>query len=210
MPIAMPVLIAEDAWITPSVGTAVLALLFTVGSFWWIQVRRGRLRCYTSHSYSGAFTPNKLVFVLPLVLHNPAPAPLIVADLRLRIDALGQGPRDGLAKLPMNLRWIASHTSVYPKNDTRAYSAPFAVDGRKAVEKFIEVQRDDPPTLLEDGPYKASIEALIEPRRWWAGRKWRKIASFTFNTQLAIEGRANLLPRSNDPDLWCKGDQVWK
>jgi hypothetical protein len=210
MPIAMSVSNGEDAWITPSVAIAVLALLFAVGSFWWIQVRRGRLRCYTSHSYSGAFAPHKLVFVLPLVLHNPAPAPLIVADLRLRIDALGQEPNDSPKELPMNLRWIASHASVYPENDTRTYSAAFAVDGRKAVEKFIEFQRDDPPTLLEDGPYKATIEAFIEPRRWWTGRRWRTIASFTFNTQLAIEGRASLIPRSNDPDLWGKGDQVWK
>jgi hypothetical protein len=209
MPIAMPVFDAKDAWITPSLAAAAFALLFTVGSFWWIQVRRGRLRCYTSHSYSGSYAPNKLVFVLPLVLHNPAPAPLIVADLRLRID-VGQRSSIDSAELPMNLRWIASHTSVYPKNDTRAYSAAFAVDGRKAVEKFIEFQRDDPPTLLEDGPYNATVEAVIEPRRWWAGRRWQELTSYTFNTQLAIEGRTSLIPRSNDPDLWGKGDQVWK
>jgi hypothetical protein len=57
---------------------AALALLFTVGSFWWIHARRGRLRCYTSHVYSGAYAAGKLVLVLPLVLHNPAPAPLVV------------------------------------------------------------------------------------------------------------------------------------
>ena len=210
MPIAMPLFHSKDAWITPSVATAVSALLFTVGSFWWIQVRRGRLRCYTSHCYSGAYAPHKLVFVLPLVLHNPAPAPLIVADLRLRIDAQGQQGGDDSAELPICLRWIASHTSVYPKNETRIYSAAFAVDGRKAVEKFIEFQRDDPPTLLQGGPYRATIEALIEPRRWWSSRKWRKIASYTLNTQLAIEGRARLMPRTNDPDLWGKGEQVWR
>jgi hypothetical protein len=210
MPIAMPFFDAKDAWITPSVVVAVSALLFTVGSFWWIQVRRGRLRCYTSHSYSGSYGPNKLVFVLPLVLHNPAPAPLVVADLRLQIDTLSKRGSDDSAALPMRLRWIASHSSVYPKNETRAYSAAFAVDGRKAVEKFIEFQRDDPPTLLQEGPYKATIEALVEPRRWLAGRKWRRIASYTFNTQLATEGRTSLIPRTNDPDLWGKGDQVWK
>src|SRR3954467_7179760 len=127
MSIAMPLFDAKNAWLTPSVAPAVSALLFTVGSFWWIQVRRGRLRCYTSHTYSGSYAPNKLVFVLPLVLHNPAPAPLIVADLRLRIDARRQQGGDDSAELPMHLRWIASHTSVYPKNETRAYSAAFIV-----------------------------------------------------------------------------------
>lgn len=210
MLLAMPIFDAKDAWITPSVAAAAMALIFTVGSFWWIQVRRGRLRCYTSHVYSGSFAPGKLVIVLPLVFHNPAPAPLVVTDLRLRIDAAKNRVSRDLADLPTNLRWIASHAAVYPKDETRVYAAPFAVDGRKALEKFIEFQRDDPPTLFEDGPYEAIVEALVAPHRWWSRHRWQGIASYKFNAQLAIEGRESLIPRSNDPDLWGKGDQVWQ
>ncbi|RAO09572.1 hypothetical protein MED15_05861 [Micromonospora noduli] len=210
MPFAMPIFDGRDAWITPSLATAVLALLFTVASFWWIQVRRGRLRCYTSHVYSGAFSPRKLVFVVPLVLHNPAPAPLVVTDLRLLIDASKGGPSSDLAGFPMKLRWIASHTAVYPKDETRTFAAPFAVDGRKAVECFIEFQRADPPRLLEDGPYKATIEALVEPRSWRTRRRWSPLLSYTFNSQLAGASRASLIPRSNDPDLDGEGDEVWQ
>lgn len=186
---------------TPGVAVAILALLFTVGSFWWIQVRRGHLRCYTTHVYSGAFGPGKIVLVLPLVLHNPAPAPLVVTDLRLRIGSLNLRPSSDLADLPVILRWIASHSGVYPQNETRAYAAPFAVDGRRAVEKFIEFQADDPQTLLEDGPYEATVEVLVEPRSWWTHQEWRKLVSYTFNAQLAVKGRSSLIPRSNDPAL---------
>lgn len=73
MALATPILDGANAWMTPGVAVAVMALLFTVSSFWWIQVRRGRLRGYTSHVYSGSFGPGKLVFVVPLVLHSPAP-----------------------------------------------------------------------------------------------------------------------------------------
>ncbi|GAB3862611.1 hypothetical protein GCM10029963_69240 [Micromonospora andamanensis] len=210
MPFAMPIFDREDAWITPSLAVAILALIFTVASFWWIQVRRGRLRCYTSHVYSGSFSPSKLVLVVPLVLHNPAPSPLIVTDLRLRIDISEGRPGSYLAEFPMKLRWIASHTAVYPKNETRTFAAPFAVDGRKAVERFIEFQRNNPPSLLEDGPFKATVEALVEPRSWWTRRRWSPLLSYTFNSHLAGDSRASLIPRSNDPDLDGEGNEVWQ
>lgn len=197
---AIPLFGDKDAWITPSVAIAIFALLFTIGSFWWIQVRRGRLRCYTSHVYSGAFSPSKLVFVLPLVLHNPAPAPLTVIDLRLRITEQKDRESKDAGILPLGLRWIASHTAVYPRNETRNYAAPFAIDGRKAIERFIEFQCDNPDTTLEDGPYEATIEALVAPRRWSSRDRWRKLLSYRFNTQLATGSRASLIARSNDPN----------
>lgn len=209
MLLALPIFDAKDAWITPSLAAAVLALLFTVSSFWWIQVRRGRLRCYISHAYSGAFAPDRLVLVIPIVFHNPAPAPLVVTDLRLRINGPANGTRDDSDVLPIRLRWIASHAAVYPQNETRTFAAAFAVDGRKAIDKFIEFQYDKPPTRLEDGPYRATIQALVEPRSWWARSRWMDVKAYTFNTQLAIEARASLIPRSNDPDLWGLRDQVW-
>ena len=209
MLLAIPVFDVKDAWVTPSLVAAILALVFTVGSFWWIQVRRGRLRCYISHAYSGAFGPDKLVLVVPLVFHNPAPAPLVVTDLRLRIDGVPGRVSSDSAALPIRFRWIASHEAVHPKNETRTYAAAFAVDGRKAVEKFIEFQYDKPPTCLEDGPYRATVEALVEPRRWWTQPTWTGIKEYMFNTQLAIEARKSLIPRSNDPDLWGLRDQIW-
>jgi hypothetical protein len=202
---AVPLFAERDAWITPSIAVALLALLFTIGSFWWIQVRRGRLRCYTSHVYSGAFGADKLILVLPIVLHNPAPAPLAVIDLRLRIDGLRGRRGSDYTELPLNLRWIASHAAVYPKNETRTYAAPFAVDGRKATERFIEFQCDNPATLLEDGPYAATVEVLVAPSGWFTRQRWHKLVAYTFNTQLAGEARARLIPRSNDPDFRDQG-----
>lgn len=198
MPLATPIFDGKDAWITPGVAVAVLALVFTVGSFWWIQVRRGRLRCYTSHMYSGAFGPQRLIFIVPLVLHNPAPAPLVVTDLRLIVGPLAGRETADAGELPLELRWQGSYPEVYPKLDTRSYAAPFAVDGRKAVEKFIEFQCDAAPSLLADGPYGATVEVIVEPRRLWGRGKWQKIVSYTFNTQLAVAPRTSLLPRSND------------
>ncbi|MFF0659187.1 hypothetical protein, partial [Micromonospora tulbaghiae] len=83
MDAALPLLGATNAWITPPVAISVTALIFTLASFWWMQVRRGRLRVETGHVFSGAITSNKIVLDIPLVFHNPAPACLVVADIKL-------------------------------------------------------------------------------------------------------------------------------
>ncbi|HEX8933671.1 MAG TPA: hypothetical protein VF788_05675 [Pseudonocardiaceae bacterium] len=62
---------------------AILAL-FTVGSFWWIQTRRGRLQTFPPLSSAGAFTEQDVIVSLDLVLHNTGPAPIAVLDFRLR------------------------------------------------------------------------------------------------------------------------------
>jgi hypothetical protein len=80
---ALPLIGASNAWITPPVVISVCALLFTVGSFWWIQARRGRLRAYGPHAYGGCLAGNKKLFIHPLIIHNPAPAPLAVTNARL-------------------------------------------------------------------------------------------------------------------------------
>lgn len=138
------------------------------------------------------------MLVLPLVVHNPAPAPIIVTDLRLRVDT----PRGTAVRepaLPIYLSWIASHASVYPQNGSRVYAAPFVVAGRTAIEEFIEFQLDDPASQLELGPYEATIQARVAPARPWRRHSWQQLITYTFNSHLAVEARGNLIPRSNDP-----------
>src|SRR5690242_15944080 len=138
---SLPLLGASNAWIAPPVIISVCALLFTVASFWWIQTRRGRLRLYTGHVLSGVLVKKAIVY-LPFVFHNPAPATLTVADLRLNIEG-GSGGPDDVDRLvpPGKLFWIASHDAVYPESGKhRQYAMPFAVEGRKAVGRVIEFQ----------------------------------------------------------------------
>lgn len=201
MQLALPVFDGKDAWITPGLSISILALFFTVLSFWWIHVRRGRLRCYTSHAYSGAFS-SRPILVLSFAFHNPAPAPIAVLDLRLQLSLPEDRSIGKSAEPSVTLRWIASHSSIYPKNETREYMSAFAVDGRKIVEKFIEFQAESSGSSLNDGPYRATVEALI-PSRWSKrnSHRWREVASFAFNSQLAQDDRSRLIPRSNDPDF---------
>ena len=58
----------------PTTHHLLLALGFTIASFWWIQVRRGRLRAYTGYVFTAAIAKHKTVIYIPMVFHNPAPA----------------------------------------------------------------------------------------------------------------------------------------
>jgi hypothetical protein len=154
------------------------------------------------------------MIVLPLVIHNPAPAPLAVIGLRLRVAAVEcrevdtDALRADQAALPAFLPWIACRADIY--SNERTYNAPFAVDGRRVVEKFVEFQWDQPPIMFDNGPYIATIEVRTAPRRWWQKDRWRRLLRFELNTQLSVENRASFLTRTNDPDFTGPATRVFE
>lgn len=204
MDVALPLLGATNAWITPPGVISVAALIFTLASFWWIQVRRGRLRVETGPVFSGAITSGKIVFNVPLVFHNPGPAALVVADIKLYLSGgggVGDENSPDRTALPKRMFWIAFHGSVYPESGKhRQFAMPFAVEGRKSVERVIEFQWDNPETQLENGPYTATVEVLVLPQRW-RRRRWRTTCTYQLRTDLWSADRARLIPRTNDPEF---------
>ena len=81
---------------------AVLALLFTVGSFWWLNARRGKLQVARPPAYAFA---RKVRLRLPLTFYITGAKALIVADLRVVID--------GEAKRAMP--WITTRSTLRPE-----------------------------------------------------------------------------------------------
>lgn len=200
----------STSWLTPALIVSVLALLFTVFSFWWIQARRGRLQTFPPHSYAGAFAEQDLMLSLPLVLHNTGPAPIVVLDFRLRIDkterqfewARVDGQADERALLPFYMSWRAVQGQLEPagalggeRHGERHMPSPFPVDGRRAVERFIEFGSKSPALVPLNGPYTATVEIRLAHRP-----SWRPLLTFPLHTQLVEEdGPALFIPRSNDP-----------
>ena len=71
---------------------AVLALLFTVASFWWLYARRGSLEVGQPGAYAFA---SKVRLRLPLAFYNTGARSLIVTDLQvLLVDDPAQPPGD--------------------------------------------------------------------------------------------------------------------
>jgi hypothetical protein len=65
-----------------SVAIAVLALLFAVASFWWLNARRGRVVGAVPHAYGMAAAAQVFLLRLPLALYNTGARAIVVRDLR--------------------------------------------------------------------------------------------------------------------------------
>ncbi|BEL10311.1 hypothetical protein Q0Z83_085020 [Actinoplanes sichuanensis] len=201
----MPLFGAANAWITPPIAVSVLALLFTVASFWWIQVRRGRLRSFGPSAYAASYGKDKTLVNLPLVIHNTGPAPLAVINARLRLRPANMA--DGSGEIV--LYWHALRTAIYTDaaNGGRTFASPFAVEGRKSVEKYLEFQRNVPNSQLAAVPYRATVDVRVEPSA--RPSRWVKLVRFTLHAELITEAREPFLQRSNDPDLMGEKSQTW-
>src|SRR5919199_554356 len=88
------------AW---SLVVAVMALLFTVASFWWLYVRRGSLIVGRPGTY--AYAPRPVRLRLPLAFYNTGASALIVSDLQA--VAIAEPARSPL-------RWIATVSQLQP------------------------------------------------------------------------------------------------
>lgn len=199
--LAMQLFGADRALITPGVGLSLLALAFTVGSFWWIQVRRGKLRAYPPSTYAGVLEGGPVVLVLPIVLYNDGPAPIVVLGLRLKLDVRPDGNPQEREHMPVYLGWQKSHPRLVNEYNgsppAPIFASPFPVEGRKAVERFFEFQWREPRSDLRAGPYVATVEVQTAHQQGW-----RKAITFPLHTEHTDGSRRVMLPRPNNPDFY--------
>jgi hypothetical protein len=99
-----------------AIVVSLLALAFTIGSFWWLHARRGSLQAARPRSYAFA---KKVRLRLPLALFNTGARALIVEDLRILADERRPRPP---------LEWITTRKVLRPEpDDGFAFATPFAV-----------------------------------------------------------------------------------
>ncbi len=116
-----------------AIGISISALLFTVGSFWWLHARTGRLVTAPPRRYAGVFTMDGGLLRLPLVLYNTGPVPIVLDDMRLVTEG-GQ-----------SLKWITLRSTLKPTSDDELdFTSNLVVAGRSTVHAFIEFKTEDP------------------------------------------------------------------
>jgi hypothetical protein len=206
-PSVSPTAVDAASSITPAVVVSVcalvvsaLALAFTILAFWWLNARRGKLSAYRPHSFAADLRPDQLLFNLPLVFHNGGAAPIVVQDLRLRVDKSDEqrqrevGPPDQPAAPALRMWWRATRPAVQPEPGTRPMPATFPVEGRKAVQMFIEFGLRQPAYVPRSGPYRAIVEAKLGHRTDWVD-----LLTFDLHTEQVKEDTAPYIAYSNDP-----------
>lgn len=164
--LATAALIAKDGntssaatW-TPAVFVASCALLFTVASFWWLNVRRGRLKSFEPHSFAAYIGLHRVRVRFPLVFYNTGAVPIVIQNLRLRfLD-------EPAARL---LPWVATRSQIKPESDDgHDFPAVFSVSGRSAFQSFQEF--DVVPSLgfiLSAKDYRVRLEAKLGHKKDW-------------------------------------------
>lgn len=150
----------EDLNLQSEVVVAVIALLFTVGSFWWLYARRGHLAVSAPRSYAFAAQESHMVLRLPLAFYNTGASSLVVVDLR--IVFVGEA---NIGSMP----WVATALSLEPsKVDGQEFTVPFAVDGRRVDNVIAEFLRLDPVAAPEPlTEYRLRLEGVVGQKAKW-------------------------------------------
>jgi hypothetical protein len=168
---------------------SVLALAFTVGSFWWIWVRRGRLEAYEPQTYACYMIGDSCRLRLPLTIYNTGARTLVATDLRAVFV-------DEDVTVPV----ISFRHSIRPLTDDMAdFAHPFAIAGRQTVSKFVEFGRRDwaPDTETE---YPVRIDV-----RTGDDGDWSELAAVVLTTPVADKAGVYIAhrrdPRDDAPPL---------
>jgi hypothetical protein len=144
---------------------ACLALLFTVGSFWWLNARQGRLKSFEPHTFAAA-RAHILRLRFPLVLYNSGPKPIVIQDLRLSF------PDEPQWNIP--LPWTSTRSRLRPESDDQlALPAVFSLLGRTAQQMFIEFGGDFPEVTPLGRDYQVQVEVKVGHRQ-----KWQRLIAF--------------------------------
>jgi hypothetical protein len=171
---------------TSAVAVSALALGFTVGAFWWIQVRHGRLETYVSEVYAG-YIGNGFKLRLPLTIYNTGARTLVVTDLRLVFIDQGWTARAQLFR-----RTVKPET-----HDVDDFPHPYPVAGRSTTSKFVEFGSTAwAPDV--DTRYRLRVEARVGTSQQWASLTSFELDSPAADTANVFIARSRLQQEDTD------------
>lgn len=138
---------------------SVLALLFTLGSFWWLWVRRGPVVSFPPAAFAAVYANGSFRVRLPVVFSNRGAAMRVIADVRLRLS----GPH-GESVLP----WGSTHATLNPSSEgMEDFPTPQTLPGRTAERLHLEFLGDLQETLPEPRDYAFAIETRLDSSEAW-------------------------------------------
>jgi hypothetical protein len=180
---AQPVASADSSngGVDAALVVAVLALVFTIGSFWWIHLKPGRLVSFVPPAYAGVIQPNDFRFTFPVTIYNSAAKPQVVTTLKLTFLDLDPPVAVAAITFREGLRNLGVEDWIHP----------FSVAGRQTETRFVEFGSKTwaPPV---DGVHDVLIE--VERRG-----KWRKLVRFELYGPKRTDAPGAYIGRRRDP-----------
>jgi hypothetical protein len=150
---------------------SILALSFTIFSFWWMNWRTGRLRVGSPRAYAALGSiEGKMVLEFPFVFFNDGPMPIVVHNLRLVFSD---------ETLPHPLVFTATVKKL-GRDEDRSFATQFPVRGREALLLICEFQRTPGKMAFEERGYPIELQASFG-----VGTRWASICRFTLRVSAA-------------------------
>lgn len=144
---------------------SLLALCFSVVSFWWIHARSGRLRLSSIPVFAGVWTRQRgkpeITLRLPLALYNSGARARTVEGLR---------PFAPGWKGEAILQWEHLAETIDPGSGaslTQDFPTPYAIDPRRVEVRYADFTYIFPGELPEAGPTTFVLQALLDGRDRW-------------------------------------------
>jgi hypothetical protein len=158
---------ADKPMLEPALIISILALFFTVFSFWWMNWRPGKLVLTEPRSYAAIAAADKVIIELPLVFFNTGATPIVVHNLHLTLPGVDR---------PLFFNAVVQKLGDH---DDRRFATQFAVRQREAVTLICEFQGQVSGFAFERREYPVLLE-------WVRGnsRKWRELLQFPLTVTL--------------------------
>ena len=177
---------------TPIVVSSIfsgLALMFTVGSFYWLQARKGRLRTAPVTTFSARLTNTSGGIRIPVTIYNSGARPRIISGVRLRLK--------GESNLVFVCHTLRKTLDATP-SDTEDFFHPYAIPGRSVVTKYPHFAVQGFAKHLSDAPIRLDLEVLTD-----SDVKWRVLSTVELHTEI-VHSLA-YVTYSNYRDSWPDG-----
>lgn len=163
-----------------------MALAFTVGSFWWLHARPGRLKVYPVVTFSGMISDGGIRLRLPILIHNPGATPQVVRALRLRaVD---------MDKKVFYMQAQSFHKTLDPKDSFEDFVHAFVVPGRSVATKHIGFSTDHLPHIRPGEAMSFALQVQHYDDERWRGLRTLEIHIGILTNQF--------IAMSNNPGHW--------
>jgi hypothetical protein len=159
--------------ISPTIS--ILALLFTIGTFWWNNWRRGSLQSDAPRIFAASHQGGILRVTLPLVLSNSGARTLVVTGLCVRLRLVDAQDRE--------LPCIGTYDDIDPNTAKRSFVTNVVIPGRDSRVGHFEFRSAD--ARLGAGANDVSLDVLLAHNN-----SWQTLS--TFEIEISKEHIANL------------------
>lgn len=143
-----------------ALGLSIVAIAFTIFSFWWINARMGRLVVIGPQYVFGRFKSNTLAIQLPIVFQNTGAQTIVISGIRIRFTEANRS----------DLLWVGFSTD--PLHGNFEFKRPVVLKKFDATETIVYFQREKVDNQFQ--PEKVQLQAI------WSGKgSWRTLSTIT-------------------------------